>query len=126
MEPLHVGLRETAPPRFLEQRSSDEDHENKGTEIRHHGQRSERLERFEGTGPDDYRGEHHNQREPYNSEQVPPKPDTPQHDPTQPAAHASPAFGDRGHDEPGQDRTQQAYHTQQANYRGTDIQDSVI
>src|SRR5215207_593764 len=92
-KPLH--------PRLLEQWSSDENHEDEGTEIGQHGQRSECLKRFQGSRPDDYRGEHHNERETYESEQVPLKANPPPYYPTQPAAYAFPPFGDCGHDKPG-------------------------
>ncbi len=118
MQPLQAGLRETAPPRFLEQWSSDENHENESTEIGQHGQRGERLERFQGPRPDD-RAEHHNHRETYKSEQVPPKPDPPPHDPAQPTAYARPPFGYRGHDKSGRNRTQQTSDSQQAYYLAT-------
>jgi hypothetical protein len=126
MQPLQTRQRETAPPRFLEQRASDEDHKYEGAQVGQHGQRGERLERLQGPGPDDYRGEHHDQREPYEGEQVPHKPDPPQHDPTQQAAYARPAFGGRGHDEPGQARSQQTGDAQHAKYRRSYVQDSVI
>src|SRR4028118_157608 len=71
MQWLQTRLRETAPPWVLEQWSSDENHKDEGAEIGQHGQRSERLERFQGSGPEDYRGKHHNHRDTDESEQVP-------------------------------------------------------
>src|SRR5918997_2937075 len=73
MQPLQAGLGETAPSRFLEQRSSDEDHGPK-----HHTPRGTK------------RGNLH----PVNA---PPPP----YEPAKPGANPRPTFGNRSHDEPG-------------------------
>jgi hypothetical protein len=88
VERLQIGQREAAPAYLLEHRSPDEEIDESGHHVQEQrGRHGRRVEGCDGPGHD-RRAEEHDGGDDQEGERVPPKLDSPQHDPAQQAAHA--------------------------------------